>query len=495
MSDFLQDLYLLGFVNECCRVDHTQDFIRHKAALTWAAEIFQGTKGNLDKDFVLLNLMLKYVEENGKTPADLQTFVNFLSGQPAESGCEGARESLRNMEDFSETPESKSTDFDYWVAEAVGDARKKWHCYLAGKYVDLVTGNVKMKDGASGPDAARAWLTKRWTADLPAQEAGLWLHESESLIKQELIKDLTKDRIFTGFRSIDRDIIVTKKINPLWVIPGFAHEGKSTILTSLMYEFVTQGLKIAYFSAEHELNELLARMAFLHAYKFKKAHHWVLPSANQWHQGRREQVDVDRMNAVVEDLMQLPGRIKVFKLGTWDDMIGVLNTEKYDVCAVDYLSIMDTPGIKSQYRDEEIKRLIGEASKLTDTYNNGEGIIFITPAQINRDGKKGSLKKKDGEKKYDMTAIAKYSELYQHADFIWSLFSDDDMKAENKWLLEVHKVKGYPPPWYPVAVLSKDITTDHVRETVGTSGGYVERSPLHHWNDDKSCDDLTQGAF
>jgi hypothetical protein len=491
MSDITKDLYLLGFINEFCRVDHTEDILRHKAALTWAAEIFQGNKEKKGLDYVLLNLMLQYVELNGKTPGDLASFRNFIYGTERP---DGAIMSLDQIPDFALTAEAQSQDLEYWIKEVVNGIRADWHEWLAQKYSMIAAGQAKVKE-KTGPDVAKDWLSRRWTVDLTTAAGGLWLHESESLIKEELIKDLTKDRIFTGFRSIDRDIIVTKKINPLWVIPGFAHEGKSTILTSLMYEFVTQGLKIAYFSAEHELSELLARMAFLHAYKFKKEHHWVLPSANQWHQGRREQVDMDRMNAVVDDLMQLPGRIKVFKLGTWDDMIGVLNTEKYDVCAVDYLSIMDTPGIKSQYRDEEIKRLIGEASKLTDTYNNGEGIIFITPAQINRDGKKGSLKKKDGEKKYDMTAIAKYSELYQHADFIWSLFSDDDMKAENKWLLEVHKVKGYPPPWYPVAVLSKDTTTDHVRETVGTSGGYVERSPLHHWNDDKSVDDLTQGAF
>jgi DnaB-like helicase C terminal domain len=491
MSDFLDSLYLLGFVRECCRVDHAQDLLKHKAALTWAAEIFQGNKEGRDRDFILINLMLAYIEQNGRTPDDLQAFRNFISGTERP---EGAVATLDLMDDFEASPENKSEDIDFLVGEVVRDVRGKWHEWLAQKYSMIATGLAKVK-GKTGPDIARDWLSKRWTVDLATQESGKWLHESESLIKEELIKDLTKDRIFTGFRSIDRDIIITKKINPLWVIPGFAHEGKSTILTSLMYEFVTQGLKIAYFSAEHELNELLARMAFLHAYKFKKEQHWVLPSANQWHQGRREQVDVDRMNFIVDDMMKLPGRIKVFKLETWDDMMSVLLADKYDVCAVDYLSIMDTPGIKAQYRDEEIKRLIGEASKLTDTYNNGEGIIFITPAQINREGKKSSLKAKDGEKKYDMTAIAKYSELYQHADFIWSLFSDDDMKAENKWLLEVHKVKGYPPPWYPVAVLSKDITTDHVRETVGTSGGYVERSPLHHWNDDKSADDLTQGAF
>ena len=262
-----------------------------------------------------------------------------------------------------------------------------------------------------------------------------------------------------------------------------------------MYEFLTQGLKIAYFSAEHEQRELLQRIAFLHAYKFKKQSGWVLPSANKWHRGERTEQDIERINIVVDDMIKLPGEMVINKLGTWEDMMSVLATDKFDVCAVDYLSIMDMPGIKTQYRDDEVRKLVSEAAKLTDTYNNNEGIIFITPAQINRDSKKNANKAKEGEKKYDLTAISKYSEMYQAADFIWSLFSDDDMKAERKWLLEVHKVKGYPPPWYPVSILLKDDTTDMVTETNGTAGRYVEKSPLHHWIEDKTADDITQGAF
>jgi hypothetical protein len=160
-----------------------------------------------------------------------------------------------------------------------------------------------------------------------------------------------------------------------------------------------------------------------------------------------------------------------------------LKADTYDVVAVDYLAIIDTPGVEERYKREEIRRLVAQAAKLTRSYVEGKGIVFITPAQINREGKKASEKKKEGEKKYDLTAISTYSEMYHDADFVWSLFSDDDMKEQNKWLLEVHKVRHYPPQWYPIAVLIKDQTTGHVRETVGISAGYLDRSPLHGWDD------------
>lgn len=460
-------------VRELCRVNHIDDVRKHRAKLDWMA---------LQRDQELLAALLAYVDEYDTTPTPLAALKQYVATKPLNTGM------MDEVDALLQYP-AEEQDLNQLINNCHKDVRKKFMVNaLEAASMFIVNGATKKGQkipNSDTPEWVMNWLQHAMKRDWKDDDQGAWLHESDGVIKEELSKDHTKDRITTGFRSIDRNIILSRKVNPFWVIPGFAHEGKSTVLTSLMYEFVTQPLRIAYFSKEHEVTELLQRMAFLHAYRFKRDLSWVLPSMNDWYTGKRTAEDEARMDEIVADILKLPGKIKFFPLKSWAELTAALQQDTFDVCAVDYLAIMDTPGVDDRYKREEIRKLVGNAANLSRTYNNGAGLVFVTPAQINREGKKGSLKKEGTEKKYDLTAIAQYSELYQDAYFVFSLFSDDDMKAHNQWLLEVHKVRMLAPQWYPTAVLTKDYSTGHVRETPGIMGdAFTSRSPLHAWTDD-----------
>lgn len=472
-----------GLVRELCRADHIEAVKRYRIKLDWIS-----IQEDVDNE-LLLNI-LKYCDEFGATPVPLSSLRQYIGGLPYNTG-------MLDRVDYLLTWPVEEQDVNQLVTDCHREVRKKLFLHMLSRASTYIVTGASKKEvkipNSDTPEWCMAWMQhfnsqRGWKGD----DQGAWLHESNNTIKLELAKDHTKDRICTGFPSIDKSVIISKKVNPFQVIPGFAHEGKSTVLTYLMYEFATQPLRIAYFSKEHDVNELLQRMAFLHAYHFKKEYGWTLPDMNAWYTGIKTAEDCQRMGQVVDDILKLPGKIKFFPLKSWSELSASLQQDTFDVCAVDYLAIMDTPGVDERYKREEIRKLVANAANLTRTYNGGEGLLFVTPAQINREGKKSSLKKEGGEKKYDLTAISQYSELYQDADFVFSLFSDDDMKAQNQWLLEVHKVRMLAPQWYPVALLTKDFSTGHVRETPGIAGdAFTSRSPLHGWGEEVQTDTLS----
>jgi hypothetical protein len=146
------------------------------------------------------------------------------------------------------------------------------------------------------------------------------------------------------------------------------------------------------------------------------------------------------------------------RLTDWDTLVSHLKANHprvhYDVVAVDYLTRIDIPWGKPQFKNQDMATQIGMAQALTRDFNNGEGIMFITPIQINRSGYQQAKKKKEGEKKHDLTSVQQHSEFYQDMDFIISIFRDDVMKMGDTVLVEIQKVRGAAFP--PSAMLAID---------------------------------------
>lgn len=476
-------------VKELCRINHAEAVKKYRAKLNWMSKMREGD---------LVARVLEYVDLYDKTPYPISVLKEYLAKQEL---TQGLLEDIASIEEMPEEVTPKG--IDDLICSSHKLVRQAFGLRAFADASGYLVRGAKMKGepipNSDTPTWCMRWLAHKMQQDWQEVDPGYWLHESQDVLADVLSKDHGQERVFTGFKSFDRDLVLSKKMNPFWVAMGFAHEGKSTILTAILYNLLLcePGLKIAYFSGEHDAKlDLLPRLAFIHAYKFKKEYAWVLPSMNAWFAGKKTRQDVERMAIVIQDVMKLPGKIVLHGLPPWDEIVSTLNADKFDVCAVDYLGIIPTPGVKEQYKREEIRRLVSEAQKLTRNYNNGEGLIFVTPAQINRQGKKDSEKKEEGERKYDFTALSQHSELYQDADFLMSIFSDDEMKVQGKWLLEVLKIKHLRPRSYPLAVLQQDESSGHVRETIGTGGNtdWADRSPFRQLTDTSVGEDIVRIA-
>ena len=100
-----------------------------------------------------------------------------------------------------------------------------------------------------------------------------------------------------------------------------------------------------------------------------------------------------------------------------------------------------------RYADQEIKNNIHLAQKLTRNHQNGRGIIFVTPMQVNREANKAAKKAADKEETsshanstfYDINAIANFSEYQHDMDLIFSVYSDQKMRGRNELIMEALK--------------------------------------------------------
>jgi hypothetical protein len=354
------------------------------------------------------------------------------------------------------------TDINVLIEATINAARKLWHIQNGSTYAYMSNGNseVKGEDNKmrkSTPDDAMAWMRKQWTADLTRfmpRPAGFLDENTEHIYAEiELMKIANNsDRIYTGFKHIDDTLVISKKLRPFIGIMGFANDGKTTVLNTMLYNMAMQGKTVALFSKEHDPLECWVGFAFLHSYKYRKE--FILPSLTAFQKREVEQEDWEHLGRIVEDIKggkNIPGRIDVQRLTDWDTLTTHLKANheraRYDVCAVDYLTRIDIPWGKPQFKNQDMATQIGMAQALTRDFNNGEGIVFMTPIQINRTGYSQAKKKKDGEKKHDLTGVSQHSEFYQDMDFIISIFRDDVMKLGDTLLMETQKVRGaaFPP--------------------------------------------------
>jgi replicative DNA helicase len=260
------------------------------------------------------------------------------------------------------------------------------------------------------------------------------------------------DRILTGFKHIDDCLVISKKLRPFIGIMGFANDGKTTVLRTMLYNMAQDGKTVVLFSKEEDPLDAWMAFAFLHSHHYRDE--FILPSLMDFQKKAVTDEDWARLNRIIDDIKNrknLKGRIEVQRLTDWDSLVSHLKTNhkrvRYDVVAADYLSRIDIPWGKPQFHNQNMAVQIGMTQGFTRDFDDGAGMVFITPIQINRSGYTQSKKKKEGEKKHDLTSVNQHSEFYQDMDFIISIFRDDVMKQGDMLLMETQKVRGaaFPP--------------------------------------------------
>jgi len=231
---------------------------------------------------------------------------------------------------------------------------------------------------------------------------------------------------------------------------GFMNDGKTTVLLTILYNMAAAGRSVILFSKEHGAMESAMYFAFIHSHAAQYRKNGIqLPSYKEFEEGHCTKEQGEQLKEIWRDMQSnkhnFKGRIEIQPLTDWDTMTNHLKSNharnKYDVCGMDYLTRTDFPAGNPRFHDNDVKVLIGTAQRFTRDFDEGRGIVLVTPIQINRSGFTAAKKKKEGERKHDVTSVGNFSEFYWDMDVLISLYSDDAMRLKRQVLVEVQKVR------------------------------------------------------
>jgi hypothetical protein len=443
----------------------------HMDELRWsAARLQEVTEPRLHEEEPvgeLLQAIILYAKEYKKLPDRKGTTdyaVEIMSRGKASGFGDLVIAGLERMDEVIEEAKKPPvqeipTDIHVLISTTIEIGRKFWHMNNGQRFSEIANGSKEVTDPngekrKSLPDDAVTWMRKHFTRDLPrmsVQPSGE-LAELGPEVEAEIDRMVSGDdseRVLTGFQCLDEQIYISKKRHPFIGIMGFANDGKTTVLLSILYNMAVRGKSVILFSKEHDAAELALCFAFIHSHnEFYRGQKSDLPSLREFEEGRATVEDGEFLKGIWRDMQarkNFPGRIEIQPLTDWDTLTEHLKTHHkrnhYDVCGLDYLTRLDIPGGNPRFRDQDIKNFIGAAQRLTRDFDDRRGLVLITPIQINRSGYQAAKKKKEGEKKHDMTSVSQFSEFYQDMDVLISLFSDEEMRLKRHILLETQKVR------------------------------------------------------
>jgi hypothetical protein len=465
---------------------------KRRAELKWAATRVKHEDNDYDS---VLELILAYDERHGQCPPNAQALYDFAktSDNFEINRAAGLKSALEGLKEIDPVHLKHIRDVNVLIDEVVKDARKQYFLFAVDRVADIVNQGPSPRDPKtgknkvpSGCDDAKAEFYRFMAHDLTSEaavEAGL-LHEHAGAVAASLDEKLQPEdlrgRIKIGFPHVDNNIVIGKQNLRFIGIMGMSGDGKTTVLNTIVYNILCGGHNVLYVSLEHTPKEIWEFMAFLHS--SHEDYDFSLPPLSDWELAADPESgkvvteqDMLNMGTVLRDIQSrrnLPGLLDVQQFREWDSIVGHLEANhsenRYDVLVIDYIARLDVPG-DPRFRDQAIKGIIHKAQSLTRTFDNNHGLVLISPMQVNRQGHKQANAAEEGAVRYDLNAISNYSEYQHDMDCIFSVYSNEDMKADFQLIMENHKFrKGRKPP---ATVLKIDPNSGYVCRFEGPPSG------------------------
>lgn len=254
-------------------------------------------------------------------------------------------------------------------------------------------------------------------------------HEVMAIYGENSNSEGHRMKIPCGLSKLD-DIISFKK-GQLVGILGYAGMRKTSLARTWAYNAASQGFTVLHITFEQSYDEELIQYALLHSCHPKWGGEHKL-SSKEFDNGNLTASERKFLfSKVVPDLKTLPGDILIEQPtggSTWEAVKSIIHTRHMttplDMVVIDYLTLV-TPKNLSNAKDE-MNEIIKDSKNFALTFDNGHGLLIVTPVQGNREGK-DEAKKNQGQ--WDMTGVFQYSEFDKSVDTMLSVYLDDDLKA------------------------------------------------------------------
>lgn len=417
--------------------------VNYRTRLRWATKeyITNGEDGAR-----CLWYLLDYDKRFGKCPDTLETLTTWVSSNPHNSQViaktldliTGDIDTVAESDiDVNEIPAPEAA-IDLYLSEAHALAAAVTYQsaarIIAGKEVEA---KVLKEFGELPPvQMAQQWVRKRWN-EIPAvvpTQSGDWAEHAEDVSQflDSHLADADKNRVYTGFPTIDAQCVIGRKFLKWIGILGGTSHGKSAFLLPMIYNMSRFGQNILLIPKEHSVEETWSRLTWMHSNYFRDK---PLCSLNTWIKTPTlvTASDISSKNFLIDDLKNrrtVAGSIDVQNFNTWDEIKEYAEShhkeKQFSVIAVDYLTKLNVHG-----RDPYAARneMLHDVQTYTQTFNNNEGIVVISPFQANKDGVR-TVGKKEGDlwgvyEPEDVGSVNYYTEAAHDMDLLIGVWTCD----------------------------------------------------------------------
>lgn len=405
-----------------------------------------------EQDRILLRCALDFAERYDAYPA-YQQLEEYVSRSPhVDSRIDGQGLASMRCHEIAEADipihqGSWPQILDEYVIGArqamyVESMKNALACIVAKAELPTLKTGVQLTD-AERVTAALKYLDEVRRKDFtlpPSSPEGAWT-ENADLSADALVdalKDTISDRCYTGFKHIDRNVVIGPKQSIRFIgILAYYNHGKSTLLRQMAYNMAESGKRILYIAREDSALNTWTQLSFLHA---KKRSDLDIPSAKVWRENPRSisAEHQDNLRVLIEDLQyggKVRGEVVVKTLDRWQEIVRELDTglngKPYDVLMVDYLAHLKTEHGGAKRRDEVLE-IFTSAQALAQDYKGGRGLVVITPLQANKQGMKAA-DEAEGEDwgVLGADAIEQYTDAGRDMDLIISVWHKDPLRVQD----------------------------------------------------------------
>ncbi len=455
------------YLTELCRRMLTEDlhgFVNeHRDKLEWMSRIIPAfTRIDADENAcgITFQKILAYDQRYGHTP-NAKALVEFAdantdSGEPLdEQGRWALRQDVEEMAKLEGPGRAGLAGRDLYVLadQAFQRIRGSVVASFARRFAEIATYQkpYEPQKGTQlmGPEAAFAYLTDRMrTCDfqhIRRPVAGpLHLHAERVGDYLARISGGTgsDSHMPLGYWHIDDRVTVDKKDCGFLGIIGEAKQGKTTLVNSIVYNWVCAGRNVLYVSLEHGFENLGAKLAIMHSGQAAKEQGdaYRMPSLETFKARRATDLDVEAAQRITNGIkcrLYFPGVLDIQPIRSWDGIKSHLLSNdckyRYDALAVDYMRRLDLPARPGE-RDAAMTAIIHDAQSLSRTFQ-GRGLVILTPIEVNRESSKearGSEAEKETDRRWTINAIRQDTAFQYSLDLCLGVWSDDDMREDGQ---------------------------------------------------------------
>jgi len=274
---------------------------------------------------------------------------------------------------------------------------------------------------------------------------------SQTFSRYEARLGTVTEGVLTGYHEIDS---VHNGIKPgeLALLLGYTGQMKSTWLWNIIYHAaIWYGKNCVVYSMEMSAKALQDTFLVMHCQhrKFEAQFGAMLTiTYDRLQKGLLTPKELDVVHAAIEDMATNPayGQI-LYKEPESDQTVGQIKAWaeakdqsvcQIDLLGIDYLALVNPTSGGQSMRESAIANLtMREAKQMAMTFRGGRGVAVVSPFQSNRKGYQEAIK---ASGRYELPALAWAPEAEKSADLVYSVFLNEQLRANNQ--LQVGNLKA-----------------------------------------------------